>query len=153
MTFSSAAKPRLVELIKQLAVVHGKVTLSSGIEADYYVDLRRATLHHELLGTAQFEAIAAAFGLEGNLFRMVLLAFLQRDDRLFHRTGADLHRHRADDGPVGPGGDVPVLLLQPGQRRQGQVLLVVGGASVGGRRVGTDPGLLAGLCAGQDHGR
>ena len=47
MTFSSAAKPRLVELIKQLAVVHGKVTLSSGIEADYYVDLRRATLHHE----------------------------------------------------------------------------------------------------------
>jgi orotate phosphoribosyltransferase len=28
-------------------VVHGRVTLSSGIEADYYVDLRRATLHHE----------------------------------------------------------------------------------------------------------
>ncbi len=47
MTFSSPAKPRLVELIKELAVVHGKVTLSSGIEADYYVDLRRATLHHE----------------------------------------------------------------------------------------------------------
>ena len=47
MTFSSSAKPRLVELIKELAVVHGKVTLSSGIEADYYVDLRRATLHHE----------------------------------------------------------------------------------------------------------
>jgi orotate phosphoribosyltransferase len=47
MTFTSAAKPRLVELVKELAVVHGKVTLSSGIEADYYVDLRRATLHHE----------------------------------------------------------------------------------------------------------
>ena len=47
MTFNSSAKPRLVELIKELAVVHGKVTLSSGIEADYYVDLRRATLHHE----------------------------------------------------------------------------------------------------------
>ena len=28
-------------------MVHGKVTLSSGKEADYYVDLRRATLHHE----------------------------------------------------------------------------------------------------------
>lgn len=27
--------------------MHGKVTLSSGLEADYYVDLRRATLHHE----------------------------------------------------------------------------------------------------------
>lgn len=47
MTFNSAAKPRLVQLIKELAVVHGRVTLSSGLEADYYVDLRRATLHHE----------------------------------------------------------------------------------------------------------
>lgn len=36
----------LAELVKELAVVHGKVTLSSGKEADYYVDLRRATLHH-----------------------------------------------------------------------------------------------------------
>ena len=33
--------------MNELAVVHGKVTLSSGREADYYVDLRRATLHHE----------------------------------------------------------------------------------------------------------
>ena len=47
MTFTSSHKPRLVQLIKELAVVHGRVTLSSGIEADYYVDLRRATLHHE----------------------------------------------------------------------------------------------------------
>ena len=36
----------LAELIRELAVVHGRVTLSSGKEADYYVDLRRATLHH-----------------------------------------------------------------------------------------------------------
>ncbi|QGU08392.1 Orotate phosphoribosyltransferase [Corynebacterium occultum] len=36
----------LAELVKELAVVHGKVTLSSGKEADYYVDLRRATLHN-----------------------------------------------------------------------------------------------------------
>ncbi|APT85550.1 orotate phosphoribosyltransferase [Corynebacterium aquilae DSM 44791] len=40
-------RARLAELVKQLAVVHGKVTLSSGKEADYYVDLRRATLQHE----------------------------------------------------------------------------------------------------------
>ena len=40
-------KARLAELVKELAVVHGKVTLSSGKEANYYVDLRRATLHHE----------------------------------------------------------------------------------------------------------
>lgn len=36
----------LAELVKELAVVHGRVTLSSGREADYYVDLRRATLHN-----------------------------------------------------------------------------------------------------------
>lgn len=35
----------LGQLIRELAVVHGKVTLSSGREADYYVDLRRITLH------------------------------------------------------------------------------------------------------------
>lgn len=38
---------RLATLVRELAVVHGRVTLSSGAEADYYVDLRRATLHHE----------------------------------------------------------------------------------------------------------
>ena len=37
----------LIDHISALAVVRGKVTLSSGREADYYVDLRRATLHHE----------------------------------------------------------------------------------------------------------
>jgi orotate phosphoribosyltransferase len=40
-------RDRLLELIRQLAVVHGRVTLSSGAEADYYVDLRRITLHGE----------------------------------------------------------------------------------------------------------
>ncbi|MFJ3498088.1 orotate phosphoribosyltransferase [Streptomyces sp. NPDC086091] len=34
----------LLHQIKDKAVVHGKVTLSSGLEADYYVDLRRVTL-------------------------------------------------------------------------------------------------------------
>lgn len=34
----------LLERIKNDAVVHGKVILSSGREADYYVDLRRVTL-------------------------------------------------------------------------------------------------------------
>ena len=34
----------LLDLIKDLAVVHGRVTLSSGQEADYYIDLRRITL-------------------------------------------------------------------------------------------------------------
>jgi len=63
MSFSSSDKPRLVELVKELAVVHGKVTLSSGIEADYYVDLRRATLHHEaapLIGKVMLDLIDSA---------------------------------------------------------------------------------------------
>ncbi|OBI42018.1 orotate phosphoribosyltransferase [Mycobacterium colombiense] len=48
----------LAELVSRLSVVHGRVTLSSGKEADYYVDLRRATLHHRasaLIGTLMRE--------------------------------------------------------------------------------------------------
>jgi len=40
----SDAKSKLREEILKKAVVHGKVILSSGKEADYYVDLRRITL-------------------------------------------------------------------------------------------------------------
>ena len=43
----ATARDRLRQLIIDLAVVRGRVTLASGIEADYYVDLRRVTLHHE----------------------------------------------------------------------------------------------------------
>jgi orotate phosphoribosyltransferase len=48
------AKLELARLVTDLSVVHGKVTLSSGKDADYYIDLRRATLHHAaapLIGT------------------------------------------------------------------------------------------------------
>ncbi len=54
-------RARLAELVTELAVVHGRVTLSSGREADYYVDLRRATLHHEasrLIGSLMRELTA-----------------------------------------------------------------------------------------------
>ena len=60
---SSVQRTRLIELIKELAVVHGRVTLSSGLEADYYVDLRRATLHHEaapLIGQVMLDMLDAA---------------------------------------------------------------------------------------------
>lgn len=40
-------KDRLAELVRELAVIHQKVTLASGKESDFYVDMRRATLHHE----------------------------------------------------------------------------------------------------------
>lgn len=41
-----AQRAELAALVRELSVVHGRVTLSSGKEADYYVDLRRATLNH-----------------------------------------------------------------------------------------------------------
>lgn len=56
-----AAKAELAKLVRELAVVHGKVTLSSGAEADYYVDMRRATLHHAaapLIGRLLRELVA-----------------------------------------------------------------------------------------------
>ena len=40
------ARHDLGKFITELAVVHGRVVLSSGREADWYVDLRRVTLHH-----------------------------------------------------------------------------------------------------------
>jgi orotate phosphoribosyltransferase len=52
-------KSELIEQIKQKAVVHGKVILSSGKEADYYVDLRRVTLDAvaaPLVGQAMLDA-------------------------------------------------------------------------------------------------
>lgn len=68
MTEKTQDLSRLAELVRELAVVHGCVTLSSGKEADYYVDLRRATLHHEASGligsllrekTADWDYVAA----------------------------------------------------------------------------------------------
>ena len=47
MTNIDADRAALLQLIKDQAIVHGKVTLSSGKEADYYVDLRRISLSGE----------------------------------------------------------------------------------------------------------
>ena len=58
MTSKSPAWEALRTLIKEKAVVHGKVILSSGREADYYVDLRRVTLDAEaapLVGQVMLE--------------------------------------------------------------------------------------------------
>jgi orotate phosphoribosyltransferase len=46
-TDTADARARLLQIIKDKAIVHGRVTLSSGKEADYYVDLRRVTLDGE----------------------------------------------------------------------------------------------------------
>jgi orotate phosphoribosyltransferase len=62
------AREQLIEQVKTLAVVHGRVRLASGREADYYVDLRRVTLDgvaaplvgavmRELVADLDFEAV------------------------------------------------------------------------------------------------
>lgn len=43
---NAGERDELAALVRELSVVHGRVTLSSGAQADYYVDLRRSTLHH-----------------------------------------------------------------------------------------------------------
>ncbi len=58
---TSTAWTALRDQIAQKAVVHGKVILSSGREADYYVDLRRVTLDGvaaPLVGTVMRELTA-----------------------------------------------------------------------------------------------
>lgn len=54
-------KAALVEHIQRLAIVRGKVTLASGQEADYYVDMRRVTLDGQaapIVGTVMRELTA-----------------------------------------------------------------------------------------------
>ena len=56
-----SARDRLIEQISTLAVVRGRVTLASGREADYYVDLRRVTLDGRaapLVGEVMTELVA-----------------------------------------------------------------------------------------------
>jgi orotate phosphoribosyltransferase len=61
----------LLALVRDLAVVPGRVTLASGREADYYVDLRRITLHHAaapLVGRVLLDRVADwAFDAVGGL--------------------------------------------------------------------------------------
>ena len=56
-----SAREALLDQIRAKAVVHGRVTLSSGREADFYVDLRRITLDAEaapLVGEVMLDATA-----------------------------------------------------------------------------------------------
>ena len=57
-TSTGAKKQELAELVRELAVVPGKGIGSSGTEADYYGDLRRATFEHRASS-----APAAGWGL------------------------------------------------------------------------------------------
>jgi len=57
---------RLIELVSELAIQRGEFTLASGRTSSYYVDMRRATLHHEagpLIGHVMLDMLEeAGFG-------------------------------------------------------------------------------------------
>lgn len=63
---NDSQRERLIELVNQLAIKRGRFTLASGRESSYYVDMRRATLHHEagpLIGHVMLDMLEeAGFG-------------------------------------------------------------------------------------------
>lgn len=108
----------LLTYITDLAVVHERVTLSSGRQADYYIDLRRITLHAQaapLVGRALRELTADwAYDAVGGL-----------------TLGADpvacavLHA---------AGGAVDAFLVRKAEKQHGMQQLIEG-PSIAGRRV------------------
>ena len=63
MTTNDSQRARLAQLVTSLAVVRGRVTLASGAESDFYVDMRRATLHHDaapLIGHVMLDMLEEA---------------------------------------------------------------------------------------------
>ena len=63
MTTNDSQRARLAQLVTGLAVVRGRVTLASGVESDFYVDMRRATLHHDaapLIGYVMLDMLEEA---------------------------------------------------------------------------------------------
>lgn len=63
MKTNDPQRSRLIELIGELAVIEGEVTLASGLVSDHYVDMRRATLHHEaapLIGHVMLDMLEEA---------------------------------------------------------------------------------------------
>lgn len=67
-TLNDTPRAELAALVRALAVVRGEVTLASGLTSDFYVDMRRATLHHAaapLIGHVMLDLLEeAGFGPE-----------------------------------------------------------------------------------------
>ncbi len=126
-TGPDAEREQLAALVRELAVVRERVTLSSGAEADYYVDLRRVTLEHRaapLVGrllrvlTADWE-YAAVGGLTLGA-DPVATAVLH---------AADAERAAAPDTPP-----VDAFVVRKGVKEHGMQRLIEG-PDIAGRRV------------------
>ncbi|MGH3755271.1 MAG: orotate phosphoribosyltransferase [Pseudonocardiaceae bacterium] len=138
-------RARLAVLVRELAVVHGRVTLSSGAQADYYVDLRRVTLHHEaapLIGRLVRELTAdwsyrAAGGLTlgaDPVAAAVLHAPGPPVDAFVVRTSTKDHgMHRRIEGP--DVADRPVLAVEDTSTTGASVLTAVAALREAGAEV------------------
>ena len=143
-------RTELIEQIKNLAVVHGKVTLASGKEADYYVDLRRVTLDgvaaplvgrvmRELTADWSFEA-AGGLTLGADPVAVAMLhaaaAEGQRLDAFVVRKSAKGHgMQRQIEGTAVAGR--PVLVVEDTSTTGGSVMTAVDAVrAAGGQIVG-----------------
>jgi orotate phosphoribosyltransferase len=128
VTGADTERTELAELVRELGVVHGRVTLASGAEADYYVDLRRVTLHHR------------AAPLVGRLMRVLTADWnyaavggltLGADpvaDAVLHAVAAE----RANGHPEAP--PVDAFVVRKSTKEHGLQRLIEG-PDVAGRRV------------------
>ncbi len=127
MSGPDVEREQLAELVRELGVVHERVTLSSGAEADYYVDLRRVTLEHR------------AAPLVGRLLRVLTADWdyeaaggltLGADpvaDAMLHAAAAE----RADDPQVPP---LDAFVVRKATKQHGMQRLIEG-PDITGRRV------------------
>jgi orotate phosphoribosyltransferase len=116
-----SARDELLEQIKDKAVVHGKVTLASGKEADYYIDLRRITLD----GTAA--------PLVGKVMRE-LTADLEYDAVGGLTLGADPVATAMLHATAAAGGVLDAFVVRKAEKAHG-LQRRIEGAEVSGRRV------------------
>ncbi|MDR2973644.1 MAG: orotate phosphoribosyltransferase [Propionibacteriaceae bacterium] len=132
------ARTALIESINNLAVVRGRVTLASGREADYYVDMRRVTLDgqaaplvgrvmRDLVADWHFDAVGGlTLGADPVAVAMLHAAAAagQRLDAFVVRKEAKTHgMQRQIEGPDIAGR--PVLVVEDTSTTGGSVLQAV----------------------------
>ena len=111
----------LIEQISNLAVVHGKVTLASGKEADYYGDMRRVTLDgvaSPIVGRVMNDLVADwEFGVVGGM-----------------TVGADPVATAVRHARAAAGGRLDAIVIRKQAKANGMQRRIEG-AAVAGRRV------------------
>jgi orotate phosphoribosyltransferase len=140
-------RARLAGLVRDLAVVHGRVVLASGQEADYYVDARVPTLHHEaapligvllrqLTGDWTFDAVGGlTLGADPVALAMLPAPGRPLDAFVVRKQAKDHGMGRRIEGPAVTG--LRVLAVEDTSTTGGSVLQAVdtlteAGASVVG---------------------